>query len=291
MTGIEKNAMAFGYYVDRHIDDERKLNFRALIDKASKDPEKLKDIRGQLAPTLRDTIVGYNYIHYAPPGAQILMTNPLFVRGHDFIGMQGRTTAGDHGDVRHGLAFERRRKAGGFALGPALRAGRGGAEFSGAHANPGADLGRSGAADDAGGEGAAFLERDAGADALGGDEHALYGIGSGRGFGESGEAGAGVSGGGQRGKPWRASLIRRAITAGDAHEALEPADSFGDVFDGAKSAGHAGYGTGGARDYALSIHCGRTGKREGDLEGVGHAEADAVEFVQPELLNLEHSPR
>jgi len=91
MTGAEKNAMAFGYYVDRHIDDERKLNFRAMIDKASKDkdPDRLKDIRGTLAPTLRDTIVGYNYIHYAPPGAQILMTNPLFVRGHDFIGMQG----------------------------------------------------------------------------------------------------------------------------------------------------------------------------------------------------------
>jgi hypothetical protein len=89
MSGAEKNAMAFGYYVDRHIDDERKLNFRAMIDKASKDPEKLKDIRGMLAPSLRDTIVGYNYIHYAPPGAQILMTNPLFVRGHDFIGMQG----------------------------------------------------------------------------------------------------------------------------------------------------------------------------------------------------------
>jgi hypothetical protein len=89
MTGIEKNAMAFGYFVDKHIDEERKLNFRALIDKASKDPEKLKDIRGMLAPTLRDTIVGYNYIHYAPPGAEILITNPLFVRGHDFIGMQG----------------------------------------------------------------------------------------------------------------------------------------------------------------------------------------------------------
>jgi hypothetical protein len=89
MTSIEKNAMAFGFYVDRHIDDERKLNFRALIDRASKDPEKLKDIRGQLAPALRDTIIGYNYVHYAPPGAQILMTNPLFVRGHDFLGMQG----------------------------------------------------------------------------------------------------------------------------------------------------------------------------------------------------------
>jgi tetratricopeptide (TPR) repeat protein len=89
MTGVEKNAMAFGYYVDKHVDDERKVNLRAIIDKAAKDPEKLKDIRGQLAPTLRDTLVGYNYVHYAPPGAQILITNPLFVRGHDFLGMAG----------------------------------------------------------------------------------------------------------------------------------------------------------------------------------------------------------
>ncbi|MDE3195542.1 MAG: hypothetical protein KGN84_04310, partial [Acidobacteriota bacterium] len=89
MTGVEKNSLAFGYYVDHHIDEERKLNFRAMIDKASKDAARLNDIRGQLAPSLRDTIVGYNYIHYAPPGAQILMTNPLFVRGHDFIGIQG----------------------------------------------------------------------------------------------------------------------------------------------------------------------------------------------------------
>ena len=89
MSGAEKNALAFGYYVEKHIDNERKLNLRAVIDKASKDPEKLRDIRGQLAPLLRDTIVGYNYLHYAPPGAQILITNPLFVRGHDFVGMQG----------------------------------------------------------------------------------------------------------------------------------------------------------------------------------------------------------
>jgi hypothetical protein len=89
MSGAEKNAMVFGFYVDRHVDEERKLNLRAIIDKAAKDPEKLRDIRGQLAPTLRDTIVGYNYLHYAPPGAQILITNPLFVRGHDFLGMAG----------------------------------------------------------------------------------------------------------------------------------------------------------------------------------------------------------
>ncbi|MGA2714938.1 MAG: hypothetical protein ABSG41_17700 [Bryobacteraceae bacterium] len=87
MSGAEKNASGSGYFVDKHVDDERKLNLRAIIDKAAKDPEKLKDIRGQLAPTLRDTIVGYNYLHYAPPGAQILVTNPLFVRGHDFLGI------------------------------------------------------------------------------------------------------------------------------------------------------------------------------------------------------------
>jgi hypothetical protein len=75
--------------VDRHIGDQRKLNLRATIDKAAKEPEKLREIRGLLVPALRDTIVGYNYIRYAPPGAQILLTNPLFVRGHDFIGAQG----------------------------------------------------------------------------------------------------------------------------------------------------------------------------------------------------------
>ncbi len=89
MSGVEKNAMVFGFYVDRHIDGERRLNLRAMIDKAAKDPERLNNIRGQLASTLRDTIVGYNYLHYAPPGAQILITNPLFVRGHDFIGING----------------------------------------------------------------------------------------------------------------------------------------------------------------------------------------------------------
>jgi hypothetical protein len=87
MSGAEKNVIAFGYYVDRHVDDERKVNLRAIIERAAKDPEKLRDIRGQLAPTLRDTLVGYNYLHYAPPGAQILITNPLFVRSHDFIGI------------------------------------------------------------------------------------------------------------------------------------------------------------------------------------------------------------
>ena len=89
LSSIEKNSLAFGYYTDKHIDAQRKLNIQALVDKAGSDPEKLKDIRGHLAPMLRDTLVGLIYSYYAPPGAQILHTNPVFVRNHDFIGLQG----------------------------------------------------------------------------------------------------------------------------------------------------------------------------------------------------------
>lgn len=89
LSGIEKNALSFGYWSERHIEAQRKLNLRAIIDRAPTDPKKLDDVRGLMAPFLRDTLVGLNYMHYAPPGAQVLYTNPLFVRSHDFIGLQG----------------------------------------------------------------------------------------------------------------------------------------------------------------------------------------------------------
>ena len=89
LSSNEKNAMGFGYWTDRHLDAERKLNLRAAIEKAAGDPEKVKDTRALLAPLLRDTLLSFNYAHYAPPGAQILYTNPIFVRSHDFLGMQG----------------------------------------------------------------------------------------------------------------------------------------------------------------------------------------------------------
>jgi hypothetical protein len=88
LSAQERNSFSFGYWTEKHVDQQRKLNFRATIDKAAGVPEKLKDARGQLVPLLRDTLVGLLYIHYAPPGAQILYTNPLFVRSHDFIGIQ-----------------------------------------------------------------------------------------------------------------------------------------------------------------------------------------------------------
>jgi hypothetical protein len=89
LTANEKNAMGFGYWTDKHIEAERRINIRASVEKAGADAEKLKDIRGQVAPLLRDTLLAFNYAYYAPPGAQILYTNPTFVRSHDFVGMQG----------------------------------------------------------------------------------------------------------------------------------------------------------------------------------------------------------
>ncbi len=89
LTTVEKNAYAFGYWTERHVENQRKVNLRATIDRAAGNAEKLKDARALMAPFLRDTLVALNYAHYAPPGAQILYTNPLFVRGHDFLGVQG----------------------------------------------------------------------------------------------------------------------------------------------------------------------------------------------------------
>jgi hypothetical protein len=86
LSAVEKNALSFGYWTEKHIDAERKLNLRASVDKSSGD--KLREVRGLLAPLLRDTLVAYNYAHYAPPGAEVLYTNPVFVRSHDFIGVQ-----------------------------------------------------------------------------------------------------------------------------------------------------------------------------------------------------------
>ncbi len=85
LSSVEKNTLSFGYWSEKHIEMQRKVNLRALIDRAATDPKKLDDVRGLLAPFLRDTLVGLNYVHYAPPGAQVLYTNPLFVRSHDFI--------------------------------------------------------------------------------------------------------------------------------------------------------------------------------------------------------------
>jgi hypothetical protein len=89
LSAVEKNSIAFGYWTEKHIEDQRRLNLRSVVEKAAGDAERLKDARGLLAPLLRDTLLAYNYAYFAPPGSQILYTNPVFVRSHDFIGNQG----------------------------------------------------------------------------------------------------------------------------------------------------------------------------------------------------------
>ena len=77
----ERNTYSTGYWSSRHVEAERKFN----IDKALKNAER-KDIRDGLTPFLRDSMVGLLYCYYAPAGAQLLLTNPSFVRNHDFVG-------------------------------------------------------------------------------------------------------------------------------------------------------------------------------------------------------------
>lgn len=84
LSSEERSAFAEGYWSERHLDRERKVNWNNLL----KSPDK-KDARGVLAPFLRDSLVGIVYCYYAPAGAQLVLTNPSFVRSHDFIGPQG----------------------------------------------------------------------------------------------------------------------------------------------------------------------------------------------------------
>ncbi|MCC6589191.1 MAG: hypothetical protein IT168_21015 [Bryobacterales bacterium] len=99
LTGVEKNAISFGYWVEKHIEAQRKISLRALLEKPGADAGRFANARAQLAPVLRDTLVGFNYIYYAPPGAQLLRTNPLFVRSHDFLGVQGTNQTWRHTEV------------------------------------------------------------------------------------------------------------------------------------------------------------------------------------------------
>ena len=93
LTGPERNALAFVSGPERHIDEQRRLNLRGVIEKAGTDIEKLREVKRYLAPILRDTLVGLNYVYYAPPGDQLLRSNPVFVRGHEFLGQMNESLA------------------------------------------------------------------------------------------------------------------------------------------------------------------------------------------------------
>ena len=83
-TPGEKVAFAPGVYTSRHAELQIQTDLTKVI-KAPASRAQLEQARGQLAPFLRDTLVGLNYAFYEPPGAQVVHINPLFVRAHDFL--------------------------------------------------------------------------------------------------------------------------------------------------------------------------------------------------------------
>ncbi|MGH9440519.1 MAG: hypothetical protein ACRD22_22325, partial [Terriglobia bacterium] len=84
-TSGERAEWSYGLYSNPHIQSEMATDLAKII-KSPGSRNELAAARGQLVPFLRDTLVGLNYAYYAPPGAQLLYSDPLFVRSHDFSG-------------------------------------------------------------------------------------------------------------------------------------------------------------------------------------------------------------
>jgi hypothetical protein len=84
-TSGERSEWAAGFYNTRHSSLQTRTDLVKIIKSPSSHKE-LADARGIVVPFLRDTLVGLNYAYYEPPGAQILLNNPLYVRSHDFSG-------------------------------------------------------------------------------------------------------------------------------------------------------------------------------------------------------------
>jgi len=85
-TKSEKVDWAPRANTGHHAELQIKTDLTRVIQPAGSKAQ-IEAARAQLAPLLRDTLVGLNYAYYEPPGAQILHINPLFVRSHDFLGI------------------------------------------------------------------------------------------------------------------------------------------------------------------------------------------------------------
>ena len=131
LSSVEKSSISLSD-IGRSGTSRRSAGFNSapISRRRSADAEKLRDRQGPLAQILRDTLVGYNYIHYAPPGAQILRTNSV-IRPRPRFRRYARIApnlAAD-GGVRHRLAVERRRPSGRIAERAALCPGGSRAEL------------------------------------------------------------------------------------------------------------------------------------------------------------------
>ena len=82
-TAGERESWSPMVYTSRHAELQVRTDLTKVI-KGPSTPAQLDAARAKLAPFLRDTLVGLNYAYFEPPGAQVLHSNPLFVRSHDF---------------------------------------------------------------------------------------------------------------------------------------------------------------------------------------------------------------
>ncbi|HKW18146.1 MAG TPA: hypothetical protein VJO35_11630 [Terriglobales bacterium] len=110
-TSSERTEWAAGIYNNHHTEMQMQTDLAKIL-KSTPTHAKLEEARGELAPFLRDTLVGLNYAYYEPPGAQLLRINPLFVRSHDF---SGETVVGVEGLWRSSELFGQGSAAGGGA--------------------------------------------------------------------------------------------------------------------------------------------------------------------------------
>jgi hypothetical protein len=84
-TSTERTTFTAGSYNNRHTEIEMHTDLAKILKSQVSGPE-LDQARGLLAPFLRDTLVGFSYAYYEPPGSQALHNNPLLIRSHDFSG-------------------------------------------------------------------------------------------------------------------------------------------------------------------------------------------------------------
>ena len=84
-TNSERTTFTAGSYNNHHTDLEMRTDIAKVL-KSKASGAELEQARGQLVPFLRDTLVGFSYAYYEPPGAQALHNNPLLIRSHDFSG-------------------------------------------------------------------------------------------------------------------------------------------------------------------------------------------------------------
>ncbi len=85
-TDRERSEWASGLHKNPHADVQMRTDLTPVMTRSGKSPDDLEEARGLLTPFFRDAVVGLNYAYYEPPGAQMMHSNSLLVRSHDFSG-------------------------------------------------------------------------------------------------------------------------------------------------------------------------------------------------------------